>query len=288
MIIPGPDTTSIKENPGAGRSFAIGGEWKEYLWNYRDLFENTGITVNISPPVLNTDNDVVYAFPNPGGDDMNARQTAGLWIQPLTGSDYLTGYGTFDQKKSFNSIYHIATQTAYNTSDGGARKSSSPQTITGSFVTGSTSPYDEYEFYETSVDQAVQAGTSVENPNSFPFNVAAGRSDLQLLSYDLQWGNDNAANYGPFNFSSGDLLTMGTYLQEGLTPGLSGRFASFSVDRSRGNARGPYVVATDVINPNETNLEPVLMELTSSVDSRFDVGSNMHISYTKTFTRYRG
>ena len=84
MIVPGPDTTTIKENPGAGNSFGIFGPWRDYVWNFRDLFYDRGFMVNISPPVLNTDNTVVYTFEDNGGTtDTNGRQTAGLWTKPF-------------------------------------------------------------------------------------------------------------------------------------------------------------------------------------------------------------
>jgi len=292
MIVPGPDTTTIKENPGAGNSFGIFGPWRDYVWNFRDLFYDRGFMVNISPPVLNTDNTVVYTFEDNGGTtDTNGKQTAGLWTKPLAGtSDYLTGFGMFDQKRSFDTATHFSTNTAYLLSDAPADKVSSPMTSTGSFVTNdlASTINDVYELTEINYQQAMQPGTEVENPNKYSFSVVAGRSDQQLLSYDLQWGNDSAANYGPFNFSNADLLTMGTYLREGLAPTLNGEFASFSVDRSVDSVRGPARVDTNVINPDAETLEPVMMNITSSLTSRFDAGANMHISYTKTFTRYGG
>jgi len=290
MLITGYDTTSIKGDPGAGNTFSINTQpWREYLWNYRGLFYQRGLMINISPPVLNTDNTVVYEFKNNAGTtDTNGKQTAGLWIQPTPGTtEYLSGLGIFDQKESFESITHISTQTPYTLSDGPADKFRSPLTSTGSFVAGSTAPYDEYTLTETNYNQAMQFGTDVENPNAYSFAIP-GRSDLQVLAYDLQWGDDSAANYGPFNFSSGDLQTMGAYNNDASLPGVNSAFGTLSYTDSAESYRGPSVISTNVINPDEETLEPVIMNITSSLESVAQQGNNIHVSYTKTFTYFGG
>lgn len=291
MIISGPDTTSIKEKPGAGNSFGITGEWAEFLRNYEELFSERGIMVDISPPVLNTDNTVVYEFQNNAGTtDTNGKQTAGLWVAETVAGEgqYITAVGVFDQKKSFDTVEQITTRTPYVLSDGEGEMATTYLTHTGSFVAGSVAPYDEYEIRVSETNKGGQTSTGVENPNNYSFNPVEGRPDTQLLSYDLFWGTDSEANYGPFNLSSGDLLTMTTFIQEGVGGGgLNGQFASFSHQRSQTSLRGPTFTSTNVVNPDEDSLEPVIMEMTSSkLGGTIASSYNMHVCYTKTYTKY--
>jgi len=283
MRISGPDVTNITGSPGAGNSFGYRFPWASYVGNYVELFYNKGLLVSISPPVLNSDNTIVFSFPNPGGDDMNARQTAGLWVsQSSDAKDFTTEAVVFDQKVGLNSLTHVTTITPYVMSDGGDSRVSTTINVSGSFITGSTSP-SEINIPTADIAQGAHYGTSVDDHNSYPFSPVAN-VDLQLLAYENQWGTDNPSNYGPFNFSSADLRSMSSYLNDGVSAGVNGAFGSLSFDRSSDtNARGPQE-ASRRPNPDAATDEPVLMEITSSVDSRFFVNGNVHVSYSKIHT----
>lgn len=284
MRISGPDVTNITGSPGAGNSFGYRFPWASYVGNYTELFYNKGLMVSISPPVLNSDNTTVFSFPNPGGDDMNARQTAGLWVsQSSDAKDFTTEAVVFDQKVGLNTLTHITTITPYVMTEGGDSRVSTTINITGSFITGSTSP-SEINIPAATVGQGAHYGTNVDNYNSYAFSPLANVY-LQLLAYENQWGTDNPANYGPFNFSSADLLPMSSYLNDGGGGDpVVGPFGSLSYERSaRSDARGP-VKLTRSPNPDAATDDPVLMDITSSVSSRFFVDGNVHVSYSKIYT----
>lgn len=283
MRISGPDVTNITGSPGAGNSFGYRFPWASYVANYVELFYNKGLMVSISPPVLNSDNTIVFSFPNPGGDDMNARQTAGLWVsQSSDAKDFTTEAVVFDQKVGLNSLTHVTTTTPYVMSDGGDSRVPTTINVSGSFITGSTSP-SEINIPTADMLQGAHYGTSVDNHNYYAFRPYSSFG-TELLAYEIQWGTDNPSNYGPFNFSSADLRSMSSYLNDSVSAGVYGAFGSLSYERTAyAGAEGPQK-ARRRPNPDAVTDEPVLMEITSSVDSRFFVNGNVHVPYSKIYT----
>jgi hypothetical protein len=273
MRIAGDSITKINAKPRAGDELSASPDIETYyIVPTVELNKNATPIICISPPVVNVDDRVEYTFPT-GSNTTLGRQTSGFWTKssPTDASEYVFAAYTFDQKKAMDSVRYADRLIVYDLSDGVKNTIDVGVAITGSFVTGTSAPAASNTFPISSTkEREYRVGTSVNNWEAGGYTSRS----VPTRSYEIYWGTDSPENYGPFNMSVGDLLSMEEYV-----------FTNFLAVSDHVDDVGGYVrpLVYEGFNDAENQQEPVTMQMSASIPATS--GSNVHISYAKAWMR---
>jgi hypothetical protein len=268
MNIAGNGITRIDAQPSAGNEFSAFPDFVDlYADTAAEVYAYASPMICISPPVVNVDDRVTYTFPTLGTTVMNGRQMSGFWTinTPASTTTYVIASYMFDQKMGFNEVRYTDRVIPYALGDGVKATVIVTAFQTGSFITGTSAPAGTNTFpidYYTELH--ARLGTSVNNVDAGTFRERV----FTRQSYESQWGTNSPANYGPFNFSTADLVTMEEYVTTGY--GAVRRQASGGTNR---------LTVSDGFNLDLNQDEPVTMEVSSSIVSM--PSTNVHVPYSK-------
>jgi hypothetical protein len=276
MIIASDSVTFISGSPSAGDIFSSLPDMSSmYVGAAKEVYENQAPIIACSPPVVNTDDRSVYPFPNPGGDDMLGRQMSGLWTKETsTAREFITAVYAFDQKMSFNMVSHDTRIKPYASADGPRTTPRISLSNTGSFTTGSTAPLKEYEIPFYPSFERGHIGTNIGDHDA---NSYASKFNGQM-SYEVFFGTDNASNYGPMNFSNGDLVTMSAYT-------LSRFSETNQTTVPGGTVRNVQIPDCNPVAESVSD-EPVIMQISSSINTVAYGEPNVYVQFTRTYLKF--
>lgn len=216
MSIAGTLTTDVKSTPSAGNLLRVGSDTFSRYANVADDFYMRQLPIFcISPPILNTDPEVFYTYPE-GSEQLLGRQTSGLWASRDTTAPggvyapdrFFTGFYTSDLKQAMNTVSYFSRAYSYSVSTGGDEGPPSRTTMKW-HMTGTTNATD-VNVSLTTYDRIHRRGGPLINPSHALFKHA----DPAVEKYELHYGADASVNYGPFNMSTSDLVSVSSLANE--------------------------------------------------------------------------
>lgn len=208
MEIAGSTISQVKAVPSSGLIFGSTIKYANRYVAAADGFYTDSLPLFcISPPVLNCDDVVFYDFPTAGSTSMLGRQTSGLWVgeSSVDTGVFYTGKYTFDTKVAITKVIYDDRTYIYQQADGEYSVATTTQEQEMDITDYSiTSPET------TNLDRELYGGNPLNDPNHASFR----RNDPAIEKYELQYGSNSSANYGPFNLSSSDLVSVDSLVNE--------------------------------------------------------------------------
>jgi len=209
MEIAGSTISEIKAVPSSGLGFSglVAKYFNRYIIPADEFYTKRLPLFCISPPVLNCDDEVFYVFPTAGTTSMLGRQTSGLWVgeSSVDSGVFYTGNYTFDTKVATTQFVYDDRTYIYQKADGASLFR---------FVTqaqeASITDYSISDTGTVDVSRRLYGGNPLNDPDHAPFD----RKDPAIEKYELQYGTGGSANYGPFNLSTSDLVSVDSLVNE--------------------------------------------------------------------------
>lgn len=201
MRIAGDAISEVKATPSSGVRFGGTPNYNNRYVRPADGFYTNSLPLFcISPPVLNCDDVLFYVFPTSGTTSMLGRQTSGLWCAESTvdANVFYTGNYTFDTKVAATKIVYDNRTTTYAISQAPPRSALSEEIDTD--ITNYTTTQTDEDWQET----LLFGGNPLDDPNHASFV----ENDPAIDKYEVQYGTNGPANYGPFNLSTSDLVSV--------------------------------------------------------------------------------
>jgi hypothetical protein len=268
MKIAGSGVSEVKAVPSSGNGFRASEKYQERYIIPADTFYTSRLPVFcISPPVLNTDDVVFYDFPTSGATKMLGRQTSGLWVgeSSVDSGVFYTGDYTFDTKVAVTQFVYDDRTYIYQQADGHELRVYTTQEQ-GADITD----YTIVESVSRDVTRILYGG----NPLNDPDHASFARKDPAIEKYELQYGTAGSANYGPFNLSTSDLVSVDSLVNES--------FRQVSLPLEHGDTAAE-VNRTKRTTPSSicADENPVTLSTSSSFPDRITSTLNVHISFTR-------
>lgn len=241
--------SDIKATPTAGDPLSsLGGLGDLYADTADEFYTNQFPIFCISPPVLNCDDGVFYPYPQ-GSEKMLGRQTSGFWAgeDDTTPGKFYIGNFTFDSKLGIDDITYYDRLYLYEIADG--------DDFTVSGVIRQDLDVDDlagtkYAYYHRP-RRLIRGGDSFSaNLGEAPYRF----QDPAVEKYEQFYGSDNPANYGPFNMSTSDLVSVASLSNQEF------RQVSYTPDDNRGELHKGWF--RDVFQGTPTQETPWSLEST--------------------------
>ncbi len=208
VIVP-TSVTEVAQDPSPGDTLKrTDGFQALYINTMRDVAERALPIYAISPPVINVDDTTTYTFPTAGAAvTMLGRQASGFWtaVSPTVAATYEIGAFFLDKKSAGTALRYTENSVPYSLGEGRQLYSQRSMNMSGSFTDDTNAVYDGYTYSDRG--RIYRQGTGLDSPNDARFSNRTWKP----LSYEIVWGRDAAVNYGPWNFSCGDLRTAESY-----------------------------------------------------------------------------
>lgn len=208
MKVIGSLRSRIKATPSSGDLFGGSINYEEQYARPADYFYLRNLPLFcISPPVLNCDDVVFYEFPTAGSTSMLGRQTSGLWIgeSSVDSGVFYTGNYTFDTKVAAGRIFYDTRTYIYQIADGSETRAGITQQRELDIT-----DYTTTNPVTSNIPRVIFGGNPLSDPNYASF----ARKDPAIEKYELQYGTGGTANYGPFNISTSDLVSVSSLVNE--------------------------------------------------------------------------
>lgn len=260
----------ITANPSAGDVLSpVGGLGDLYAQAADKFYTNQLPIVAISPAVLNCDERVFYTFPTSGTTTMLGRQTSGLWAgeDDTAAGNFRTGNFCFDSKLAIEDIKYYDRLYFYQLGDGDDTLASTRyrNDLDIDDLSGT-----DYNYLDPSPRRFLLSG----DPFSYNLDEAPySKQDPAVEKYELVYGSNNAANYGPFNMSTSDLVSVASLSNQKFRQ-VKNRGSSADAEDDRGEVRGVWF--RDIFEATPTEDVPWTLDSTIQ-DVRNADQINVHV-----------